>query len=146
MQVILLQDVAKIGRRNEEVAVPDGYALNNLIPKKMALPATAQNRKRLAASKATKEAGAAAELNRVQQAMSQLAEQVVEIPLKANEQGHLFQAVHAADVVAAAAERGVQIEAGWIEIASPIKEVGEYTVTVAHAEESHPLQIKVVAA
>ena len=58
MKVILLQDVAKIGKRFETVDVPDGYALNMLIPKRMAEPATPENLKRVDARR-TKAAAAA---------------------------------------------------------------------------------------
>ena len=52
MKVILLQDVAKIGKRSDLVEVPDGYAMNQLIPKRMAETATAQNKKRIAKQQA----------------------------------------------------------------------------------------------
>lgn len=128
MKVILLQDVAKIGKRFSIVDLPNGYALNQLIPKKMAEPATPVNLKKIqqrhALTAASKEAGR----SRFEAAKAQLLATPVTIQMDANEQGHLFKAVHEADIAEAAVANGIEVDKSMLKIAAPIKELGEHAV------------------
>lgn len=142
MKVILLQDVARIGKRHAEVTVPDGYALNQLIPKKMALPATDQNRQRLARTMAAKSASSASAAADFSTAIAQLGAEPLTILVTANEHGHLFQAVHVSDVVAAAAAKGVTLAPVWVQLpAEPIKALGEVRITLVHETTTHELLV-----
>lgn len=144
MKVILLQDVAKIGRRFSVVEVPDGYAINQLIPKKMAEPATPVNlkkiEKRQADTAASKEAGAA----RFDAAVAALTAETLQIAAGANEQDHLFQAVHEADVVTVAKEKGIDIDAAMLKIATPIKSLGVHEIEVVTGDKKKTITIEVV--
>ena len=93
MKIILLQDVAKIGRRHEVVQVPDGYALNQLIPRKMAQPATADNLKRIQKMQHDKAVSAQAGADNFMSAVQVLQATKLQVKAQANEQGHLFKAV-----------------------------------------------------
>lgn len=128
MKVILLQDVAKIGKRFSVAEVPDGYALNQLIPKRMAEPATPVNLKRIERLQAEKTAHEAADQAALEKAKDLLQENPLTVAMEANEQGHLFKAVNAADIVSVAKEKGIHVEESAVKIASPIKEVGEHAV------------------
>ncbi len=141
MKVILLRDVAKIGRKDQVVEVPDGYAQNQLIPKKWALPATPQNLKKNLAAASGTAAKLQSEETAFLEAVAALKQTVVEIHTDANEQGHLFKAVHEADVVAAAREKGIGLAVSQVKIAAPIKSLGTHDITFVHKNTSVSYQI-----
>ncbi len=144
MKVILLQDVAKIGRRSEVVNVPDGYALNKLIPKQMAEAATPANMKKISKLQAEAKAGAEANESRFEDAKKALSENKLEIATEVNEKGHLFKAVHEADIVEVAKTKGINIEESMLKIDSPIKEVGEHTVSLVQGDNRVEFKLEVV--
>ncbi|MFW6210301.1 MAG: 50S ribosomal protein L9 [Patescibacteria group bacterium] len=146
MKVILLQDVAKIGKRSDVVEVPNGYALNQLIPKGMAQPATKQNQKRVAQlqAQAAQEAAAAGEAFAA--TVASLQAQPLQLVTEANEQGHLYQGLGAKEIATAAAERQLTLPESWVSLAQPIKEVGEHTVTLSHGQETADITVSVAAA
>ncbi len=145
MKVILLQDVAKIGRRFEVVNVPDGYALNKLIPTKQAEPATAENLKRVQARATKIETDRAGQDASFDAALEVLKDATVTVEAPANEQGHLFKAVSADEVVAAAALVGATIAANQIVVKTPIKEVGEHSVALVSGVKQGMITVTVVA-
>jgi len=145
MKVILLRDVAKIGKRLEVVNVPDGYALNKLIPKGDAQAATPDNLKRVNNIRSKGALDKAAELSSIKAMITSLAESPLLIPMSANDQGHLFQSVHAEDVSTASMARGVRLPKEMIVFASPIKTTGSHQVTVKTQGQSFTLLISVVA-
>lgn len=128
MKVILLQDVAKIGKRFSVVEIPDGYALNQLIPKKMAQPATPVNLKKILQRQALTAASKEAGKSRFETAKAQLIATPITISVEANEQGHLFKAIHEADIAEAAIAAGVAVDKAMFKIQTSIKELGEHTV------------------
>jgi large subunit ribosomal protein L9 len=145
MKVILLRDVAKIGKRFEIKEVPDGYALNKLIPKKDAEPATPANlariRERQRGNDRTEEVVTA---NATAVAKS-CSESPLTILVEANEQGHLFQAIHASDIVTALNTRGFTIAGDQLSFAQPVKSLGEHSVTLTAAGKSYQLPFTVIA-
>ncbi len=143
MKVILLQDVAKIGRRSEVVEVPDGYARNQLIPKKMAEPATPANLKRIERMKANSAAEADAETEKYVKTAEALKDMTVTVETEVNEQGHLFKAVSPEDVAAAAKGAGIEVDPKLITIPEPIKEAGEHTIILQHGNERSEVQLVV---
>lgn len=143
MKIILLQDVAKIGRRYEVVNVPDGYAMNQLIPKKMAEPATPANLKRVEKMNKDKTASAEASAESFKTAVATIEATPITITLEANEQGHLFKAVGADEVVVAAQAVGAMVTEDMVEFSSPIKEVGEHEITLKHNGESAKIAVTV---
>ena len=146
MKVILLQDVANVGKRFEETTVPDGYALNKLIPSGLAELANVENRKKIAAHKAKQMADQAAGDAAFTQAVQTLTATPVTLSAEANDQGHLFEAVKPEAIVAAAAHQGATITADQIVIAQPIKSVGEHAVTLKADGAEATITISVNAA
>ena len=144
MKVILLQDVAKIGKRSDLVEVPDGYAMNQLIPKKMAEPATTQNKKRIEKLQAEAESNKEADRARFEAAKAAMTEKTLQIHTEANEQGHLFKAVSENDIAEAAQAAGIDIDAAMLVVGEPIKEVGERTVTLIRGDNKAEVTIEVV--
>lgn len=143
MKIILLQDVAKIGRRHSVVDVPDGYALNKLIPKKLAEPATPENLKKIKKKQADTAAHADAAQAQFDAAVAALKDVMLEVKTQVNEQGHLFKAVSADDIVAAAQAHGVTIAAKHVVMNVPIKESGTHTISLVHAHTTQPLQVTI---
>jgi large subunit ribosomal protein L9 len=143
MKVILVRDVAKIGRRNQIVEVPDGYAQNQLIPKKWALPATPQNLKRIEALHAGVAASKDAKEEVFLAAVEKLKNAGIKIVAEANDQGHLFKAIHEKDVAQAATVAGVPLDASAVKISSVIKSIGDHEITLIHGTHAIPYTITI---
>jgi large subunit ribosomal protein L9 len=146
MKVILLQDVAKIGLRHEIVDVPNGYAANKLIPNKMAQPATPANLKKVGKLHA-EVAGKAADTEAMfTTAKTALETEPLVITADMNEQEHLFKAISAADVVAAAAAKGIALTSQMIGFPEVVKSAGEHTVALQSGKHNASFTINVVKA
>jgi large subunit ribosomal protein L9 len=145
MKVILLRDVAKIGRRHEIIEVSDGLALNKLIPKKDAEIATPDKVRRIMNLREKGESNRADTLAGLKAVADKLTATPITISKKANEQGHLFESVHAEDVVAEARKIGVVIQKDQVVIDGQLKTVGDHTVTLKTLGESHVVPIIVKA-
>jgi large subunit ribosomal protein L9 len=141
MKIILLQDVAKIGRRYEVVEVPDGFAMNQLIPKKMAEPATPANLKRVEKMNLNKVASAEADSDAFKTAVATIEATPITITVEANEKGHLFKAVDAGEVVVAAQAVGAVVTQEMVEFTTPIKEVGEHEITLKLGDDTATITI-----
>lgn len=128
MKVILLRDVARIGKRYEIKEVPSGHALNFLIPRKLAEPATSENIKRLQAHKEKHAASMALDAANFEEALTKLKDTTVRIPVDANDQGHLFRGVRAEDIAHALAAEGLTVDSHQIDLAQPIKSIGTHEV------------------
>lgn len=129
MKVILIKDVKGMGRAHEEVSVSDGYALNSLFPKKLAIPATAVAKKEAETRRTKMKARTEVGETLVKERLAALAEEQVVIRRKANEQGHLYDAVDAKEIAEAA-----QLPLDVIRIEKPFKEIGTFEVPVATGE------------
>jgi len=145
MKVILLQDVAKIGRRSQIVEVPDGYARNQLIPKRLAEPASLANTKRIEKVQAKVDASSQANKTNFDTAMATLKDTVVKVAAEVNEKGHTFKAVSEAEIALAVSAAGTKIEAGMISVSSPIKEVGAHEIELISGPSKAKFTIEVVS-
>ncbi len=143
MKVILVRDVAKIGRRNQIVEVPDGYAQNKLIPQKLALPATPQNLKRVEALHAGVAASKDAREVAFLAAVEKLKQLELSLTADANEQGHLFKAIHEKDIVAAAVVAGVSLDVSVVKISDTIKSLGVHTIHLVHGTHTIPYSVTI---
>ena len=144
MKVILLQDVAKIGKRAELVEVPNGYALNQLIPKRMAEPATAANKKRIEKQQATAAAHQAEDQERFAAAKEAMLATTLQVPAEANELGHTFKGVSERDIATAAEAAGVSVDPGMIVLGAPIKEVGDHEIALRRGDDTAMVTVAVV--
>ena len=144
MKVILLQDVAKIGKRSDLVEVPDGYAMSQLIPKRMAEPATAQNKKRIEKLQADAESNKEADRARFAAAEKALTEKTIQVPADVNDKGHAFKAVSEQDIAEAAQAAGIDVEAAMLVVGEPIKEVGEHTIELVRGDNKATVTIEVI--
>jgi large subunit ribosomal protein L9 len=143
MKVILTRDVAKLGRRNSIAEVPDGYALNKLIPSGMALAATAENLKKVQAQKEKQTATKITEVAEFKHAVASLKESPVVMKVDANAQDHLFKAVKASDIAVVLASAGHAIPVDAIKLSEPIKALGEYQIPVALGDAADSITISI---
>ena len=144
MKIILLPDVAKIGRKGSLVEVPDGYARNQLIPSKSAEAATPQNIKKHQHMIANKEADKIASVEKFNALKKQLQEVEISIKADANEKDHLFKAVSKEDVVEAAKAAGVSLNQADIVFPEVIKSLGEHQVSLQHGGDQGSFTITVI--
>jgi large subunit ribosomal protein L9 len=144
MQIILQEDVEKLGTRGELVEVAEGYARNFLLPRKLGLEATAGNLKRLEKMRANFAKKEATEKEAAQKQAEQLAAVSLEFTRKAGENDQLFGSVTSGDVAEALAAKGFEIDKKRIVLAEPIKIMGEYEIPVKlHREVTQNVKLSV---
>jgi len=129
MQIILQEDVEKLGARGEVVTVKPGYARNFLLPRKLALEASPGNLKRLEKIRTTLAKRTATERDQAQKQAELLKDVTVNFARKAGENDQLFGSVTAADIAEGLKAQGYEVDKRRIELAEPIKVVGQYEVT-----------------
>jgi large subunit ribosomal protein L9 len=145
MKIILLDDVAKVGRRGEVREVSDGYARNFLLPKKLALSATAGNLNNLAHIKTQADAKA----GRIKADAEAIRDRIEALTYaerrQASEEGKLFGSVTAQDIVEFLEQHKVKIERRRVQLEEPIKALGEVTIPIRlHPEVTAQLKVNVV--
>ncbi len=129
MKVILQQDVRDHGKKGQMVEVSDGYARNYLLPRKLAVPATADALNTMKLQEKARQRKMEEEKARARENAGKLESVVVKIAAKAGEGGRLFGSVTNKDVSDALREQyGIDIEKSRIIIADPIKAYGSYEV------------------
>ena len=130
MQVILQEDVEKLGSRGQIVEVAEGFARNFLLPRKLALQATEGNLKRLEQIRGHLAKRTASEKDVAQQLASAISTATVTLSRKAGETNQLFGSVTSADIADALATQGHKLDKRSIHLEEPIKVIGEYDVPV----------------
>jgi large subunit ribosomal protein L9 len=144
MQIILQEDVEKLGTRGQLVDVAEGYARNFLLPRKLGLEATPGNMKRLEKMRAVFAKKEATEKDSAQKLAELLAGVSLTLLRKAGENDQLFGSVTSGDISDALAAQGYTIEKRKITLADPIKLVGEYEIPVKlHREVSASVKLAV---
>ena len=144
MKVILLQDVKGKGKKGQMLEVSDGYARNFMLPKKLAIEATADaiNTMRMN-DKATQERIAREKAEALATA-KKLREMTVIVKAKGGGAGRLFGSVTNAEIAEALAKQGVKLDKRKIVLSETIKNVGTYTATCKLGYEiTAPLTVKV---
>ena len=146
MEVILLQDLANLGFKNDIVKVKDGYGRNYLLPNKYAIIANESNKKQLAENLKQQAHKAAKILADAEALAAKLAETVIEVKVKANEDGKIFGTVTTANIADALAANEIAIDKKVITLLEPIKQVGEFTAQARlHREVKAEIKLNVVA-
>ncbi len=135
MQVILKQDVEKLGLAGELVDVKDGYGRNYLIPTGKAVLATEGARKAVDNQLKKVLEQRKAELEQAKELSQQLQGINVTIAVKAGEKGRIFGTVTNAQIADALKEKGFDIDRRKIQIDEHVKELGEHTATINLHEE-----------
>lgn len=130
MEVILRQDVEKLGKAGEVVRVRDGYARNYLIPQGMALHRNPRNERQLEHNKRVIERRLLKERKESEGAKAAIEALRIEIPMKVGEGDRLFGAVTSIHVAEAAEKAGVPIDRRRIDLPEPLKTLGSFEVPV----------------
>mgnify|MGYP000850615805 CR=1 FL=1 len=144
-EVLLMSDVANLGKAGDVVKVADGYARNYLLPRELAAPVTKASLRRLEKLRRERE-----ELARIQKAeatakAARLKGMTLTITAKTTDGQKLYGSVTAADLVARIGEQGVDLDRSQVMLDEPLKEIGTATVEVKlHAEVSVSITVNVV--
>ncbi len=145
-KILLRQDVDDLGARGEIVRVRAGYARNYLLPRKLAVEATANNVKGIERERASLLKKEATERATAEGQGAQLSALVLEFKRKAGEQGALYGSVTSMDIADMLKERGYEIDRHRLHLREPIKRLGEFPVPLRlHREVTIDLQVKVVS-
>jgi large subunit ribosomal protein L9 len=146
MEVILREHVEHLGRRGDLVKVADGYARNYLLPRKLALLATDSNKKQIERERAKFEIKELEEQKSAQAVADRMANIELEISRKVGETEALYGSVTSSDVADALAAKGFEIDRRKLQLADPIKRLGEYDVPIKlHRDVTVTLKVRVVA-
>jgi len=147
VEVILKEHVEHLGQRGEIVKVADGYARNYLLPRKLALAVTPENKKQIERERALAEAREADERVQAQALGARVAAVEIAIARRVGENDTLYGSVTSADIAEALAARDLPIDRRKIQLAEPLKALGEHQVPVKlHREVTINLKVSVVAA
>ncbi len=145
MKLILREDVDNLGKGGEVVDVKPGYGRNFLLPRGLAVTANPRNVRELEHQKTVASAKAAKLKASAQAVAKRLSETPVTLKRKVGEQDKLYGSVTALDVVEALAARGLQIDRRSIDLAEPIKAVGDFDVPVKlHSEVVGKVKVTVL--
>jgi large subunit ribosomal protein L9 len=146
MEVILKEDVIHLGHRGEVVKVADGYGRNFLLPRKLAMQATAANKAIVEQMKTAAARRSATEKAQAEVLVAKLEPVELSFTRKSGEAGRLFGSVTSADVATALAAAGFEIDRRKIQLDEPLKTIGDFKVAIRlHREVTAQLKVKVLA-
>jgi large subunit ribosomal protein L9 len=144
MEVILREHVDNLGRRGDVVKVADGYARNYLLPRKLAMAATEANKKHLERERRILEAKEATERRDAEGIAERLAALEVVVTRRVGETEALYGSVTAADIADALKAQGFDADRRKIQLAEPIKHVGEFMVPLKlHRDVTGQIKVRV---
>jgi large subunit ribosomal protein L9 len=145
MEVILKEDVSNLGHRGDVVKVADGYGRNFLLPRKLAMQATAANKAVVEQMKASAARRSATEKTQAEELVAKLAPVVLTFTRKSGESGQLFGSVTSADIATELETRGFEIDRRKIQLSEPLKALGNFDVPVKlHREVTAQIKVKVL--
>jgi len=130
MQIILQEDVDKLGNRGDVVTVKPGYARNFLLPRKLAIEATTGNMKALERIRTSLAKKTATELNAAQKQAELLNGVAVKFTRKTGENDQMFGSVTSADISETLDAQGFKVDKRQVQLKEPIKIIGETSVTI----------------
>lgn len=142
MELLLKQSIEHLGRVGDVVKVKNGYARNYLLPRGMAVMVTKANVAEIERARALALAEEQARVDTLKQLAQKLTETSVTIEGRANEEGHLFGSVSAAQIAASLRDKGFAVEERMVRLAAPLKEIGVTDVAV-HLHASVEATVKV---
>jgi large subunit ribosomal protein L9 len=144
MEVILKEDVNKLGHRGDVVKVADGYGRNYLLPEKLAIEANAANKAVIEQMKGSAVRKSAKEKTEAESLSTQLNEVELVFERKVGENEHLFGSVTSGDIAQQLEQKGFTIDRRKISLEEPLKTIGEYHVPVKlHREVTSHIKVTV---
>jgi large subunit ribosomal protein L9 len=147
MKVILQEEVKKLGKKGDVIEVSEGYARNFLLPKKLAVEATATNVNSITQQKASEARKQQRAIDEAKLMAAQLSKLEVTIAVKTGEGGKLFGAVTVKDIADALnAQHKIELDKRKLELKEAIKATGTYPVTIkVHPEITSRIQVHIIA-
>jgi large subunit ribosomal protein L9 len=147
MEVILLDNIGKLGGLGDKVTVKPGYGRNYLMPYGLAVPATKENLEAFQAQRAELEAQAAERKAEAEARAEQLAEIELSLVAKAGEDGKLFGSIGPRDLAEAIAQAGIELAKSEVRMPEgPLRRTGEYDIDLQlHAEVASSVRVVIVA-
>jgi len=130
MQIILQEDIDKLGHRGDVVTVKPGYARNYLLPRKLAVEATKGNLKAIERIRAALAKKTATEIDAAQKQAELLNLVALKFTRKTGENDQMFGSVTSADIAEGLGAQGFKIDKRQVQLAEPIKIIGESQVTI----------------
>lgn len=146
MEVVLLEDVADLGRSGDTCRVKAGYARNYLLPKKLAVLMTPGTKRLIEKKRAEAVERLAREKTEAEALRAKLETMTLTCTVKTTPEGRLFGSVSAADILAQLAKEGIVLQKRQLAMYEPFKSLGEHQVTLhLHPEVRGKLNVKIVA-
>ena len=145
MEVILLKDVEKVGKKGDVVIVRDGFGRNFLLPRALALHANRQNRQRIENEKKVIANRRVREKAAAEKTAGRISSLKVQIEMETGEEGKLFGSVTPQDIADALQAKGISLDKKQIHLSEPIRTLGVHTVILELDREVKPaLQLEVI--
>ena len=146
VEIILTQEVLKLGSKGDVVRVANGYARNYLFPKHLALPANMANKKQIAQMKAASDREAASLRGDAEKMAKILSGLTIKIVARAGDADQLFGSVTSRDIAAELEQMGYTVDRHKILVDRPIRMVGEHNAKIhLHRDIDIPLKVQVLA-
>ena len=135
MKVILKEDIQNLGQQGDVVEVKAGYARNYLMPKRLAILFTEQQQKSIEEAQKVELRKLEREKDQIDSVLKDIKALSLSLKMKSEEDNKLFGSVTKLDIVNLLEENGVKIDKKYIDLASPIKTLGEHTVNVSFTKD-----------
>ena len=135
MKVILKEDVQNLGQQGDVVEVKPGYARNYLMPQKLAILFTKQQKKSIEEAQIVEKRKLEREKDQLESVLKQVEDLNLSLKMQSEEDSKLFGSVTKLDIVKLLEENGITIDKKYIDLSSPIKTLGEHKVNIVFTKE-----------
>ena len=135
MKVILKKDVQNLGQQGDVVEVKSGYARNYLMPQKLAILFTKQQKKSIEEAQRVEERKLERKKDQLESVLKQVEALSLSLKMQSEEGSKLFGSVTKLDIVKLLDENGITIDKKYIDLSSPIKTLGEHKVNIVFTKE-----------
>ena len=135
MKVILKEDVQNLGQQGDVVEVKPGYARNYLMPQKLAILFTKQQKKSIDEAQRVEERKLEREKDQLESVLKQVEDLSLSLKMQSEEDSKLFGSVTKLDIVKLLEESGITIDKKYVDLSSPIKTLGEHKVNIMFTKE-----------
>ena len=135
MKVILKEDVQNLGQQGDVVEVKPGYARNYLMPQKLAILFTKQQKKSIEEAQMVEKRKLEREKDQLESVLKQVEDLNLSLKMQSEEDNKLFGSVTKLDIVKLLEENGITIDKKYVDLSSPIKTLGEHKVNIMFTKE-----------
>ena len=135
MKVILKEDVQNLGQQGDVVEVKSGYARNYLMPQKLAILFTKQQKKSIEEAQRVEERKLEREKDQLESVLKQVEDLSLSLKMQSEEDSKLFGSVTKLDIVKLLEGNGITVDKKYVDLSSPIKTLGEHKVNIMFTKE-----------